>query len=288
MFLSGRTQSQRPVFGQDRRARTTVPRGDCVGDEIEYAVTDGVAIVTINRPEKRNAMSYATLGKFHQAINRAGEESAARAVVITGAGGAFCAGTDLSDLATVAPADRGAHGGQPTPSGWLIQQCPKPVVAAVDGPAVGMGAEFTTQCDVRIASTTARFAWNFVHRGLVPDTGAGSWLLPRQIGLTAALRLVLSGEFLSADEALALGYVSAVVEPAAVVDAACAEARRLSRGSPLAVRLAKDLMYAGLERGITEHLARNGQALAACFTSDDHREGVAAFLERREPRFTGH
>jgi enoyl-CoA hydratase/carnithine racemase len=258
-----------------------------VGEEIEYAVTEGVAIVTINRPEKRNAMSYATLGKFHQALTRAAAESAAHAVVITGAGGAFCAGTDLTDLATVRPAERGAHGGQPAPSGWPIQQCPKPVVAAVDGPAVGMGAEFTTQCDVRIASTTARFAWNFVHRGLVPDTGAASWLLPRQIGLTAALRLVLSGEFLSADEALALGFVSAVVEPAAVVDAACAEARRLSRGSPLATRLAKELMYSGLERGITEHLAHNRQALAACFTSEDHREGVAAFLERREPRFTG-
>ena len=258
-----------------------------VGEEIEYAVTEGVAVVTINRPEKRNAMSYATLAKFHEALTRAGEESAAHAVVITGAGGAFCAGTDLSDLATVAPADRGAHGGQPTPSGWAIQQCPKPVVAAVDGPAVGMGAEFTTQCDVRIASSTARFAWNFVHRGLVPDTGAASWLLPRQIGLTAALRLVLSGEFLSAAEALALGYVSAVVEPTAVVDAACAEARRLSRGSPLATRLAKELMYSGLERGITEHLAHNRQVLAACFNSEDHHEGVAAFLERREPRFTG-
>lgn len=264
-----------------------------MSDEIEYAVDDGVAIVTINRPEKRNAMTYATLAKFQQAIVRAADEPQARAVVITGAGGAFCAGTDLSDLATVSPDARGtqvgAQSGQDkAPAGWLIQRCPKPVVAAVDGPAVGMGAEFATQCDVRIASTAARFAWNFVHRGLVPDTGAASWLLPRQIGLTAALRLVLSGEFLSAADALALGFVSAVVEPAAVVTAACAEARRLSRGSPLAGRLVKELMYAGLERGIAEHLGHNREALAACFASDDHREGVAAFLERREARFTGH
>jgi len=259
-----------------------------MSDEIEYALDDGVAIVTVNRPEKRNAMTYATLAKFHQAIIRAADEPDARAVVITGAGGAFCAGTDLSDLASVSPEARGAQGGQDeVPSGWLIQRCPKPVVAAVDGPAVGMGAEFATQCDVRIASTTARFAWNFVHRGLVPDTGAASWLLPRQIGLTAALRLVLSGEFLSAGDALALGYVSAVVEPAAVVQAACAEARRLSRGSPLAARLVKELMYAGLERGIAEHLGHNREALATCFASEDHREGVAAFLERREARFAG-
>lgn len=260
-----------------------------MSDEIEYALDDGVAIVTINRPQKRNAMTYATLATFHQAVLRAADEPEARAVVITGAGGAFCAGTDLSDLATVSPDARGARGGQDdeAPSGWLIQRCPKPVVAAVDGPAVGMGAEFATQCDVRIASTTARFAWNFVHRGLVPDTGAASWLLPRQIGLTAALRLVLSGEFLSAGDALAFGYVSAVVEPADVVQAACAEARRMSRGSPLAARLAKELMYAGLERGVAEHLAHNREALATCFASEDHREGVAAFLERREARFAG-
>jgi 2-(1,2-epoxy-1,2-dihydrophenyl)acetyl-CoA isomerase len=255
-----------------------------VGEEIEYAAEDGVAIVTINRPAKRNAMSYAILARFHAAITRAAEDPAARAVVITGAGGAFCAGTDLSDLATIAP---GSRGNQQAPDGWAIQRCPKPVVAAVDGPAVGMGAEFTTQCDVRIASTAARFAWNFVHRGLVPDTGAATWLLPRQIGLTAALRLVLSGEFLSADEALTLGYVSAVVEPGAVVEAACAEARRLSRGSPLAGRLVKELMYAGLERRIGAHLQHNHEALATCFGSDDHHEGVAAFLERREARWSG-
>jgi enoyl-CoA hydratase/carnithine racemase len=161
------------------------------------------------------------------------------------------------------------------------------VVAAVDGPAVGMGAEFTAMCDVRVASTGARFAWNFVHRGLVPDTGAGSWLLPRQIGLSAALRLVLSGEFISADEALALGYVVAVVPPDAVVEAACKEARRMSQGSPLAIRLAKELIYRGLERNMADHLAHNRETMATCFASEDHREGVASFLERREPNFVG-
>jgi len=255
---------------------------------IRYEVTDAVAVVTIDRPEKRNAMSYAVLRDFNDAITRAGQDSSARAVVITGAGGAFCAGTDLSDLAGTPTDARGTRaGGEAAPTGWLIQQCPKPVIAAVDGAAVGMGAEFTTQCDVRLASTRARFAWNFVHRGLVPDTGAASWLLPRQIGLTAALQLVLSGDFLPASEALALGYVTAVVEPELLVEAACAEARRLSQGSPLASRLAKELMYAGLERGVADHLGHTRRALATCFASEDHREGVAAFLERREARFVG-
>lgn len=260
-----------------------------MSDGIRYDVDDGVAIVTIDRPEKRNAMSYAALGNFYEAIATASADPSTLAVVITGAGGAFCAGTDLSDLAATPLEARGARGGSDQDAtGWAIQQCPKPVVAAVDGAAVGMGAEFTTQCDVRIASTRARFAWNFVHRGLVPDTGAASWLLPRQVGLTAALRLVLSGEFLSATDALALGYVTAVVDPPSVVDAACTEARRLSSGSPLAGRLAKHLIYAGLERGVADHLGHSREAMATCFASEDHREGVAAFLEGRQARFVGH
>ncbi len=257
-------------------------------EAIRYHVDEGVAVVTIDRPEKRNAMTYSVLGEFQEAVTRASADPAALAVVITGAGGAFCAGIDLSDLAHTPAEARSARGGDDTgQAGWVIRRCAKPVVAAVDGAAVGMGAEFTCQCDVRIASTAARFAWNFVHRGLVPDTGAASWLLPRQIGLTAALRLVLSGEFLSAQAALELGYVTAVVDPGSVVDAACAEARSLSRGSPLAGHLAKQLIYDGLERGVADHLAHSREAMAACFASEDHREGVAAFLERREAQFVG-
>ncbi|MBO0731286.1 MAG: enoyl-CoA hydratase/isomerase family protein [Acidimicrobiaceae bacterium] len=252
---------------------------------IRYQVDDGIAVITIDRPEKRNAMTFAVLDEFLAAVARAGRDEEAVAVVMTGAGGAFCAGTDLSDLASRPTNERGRRDG--TPTGWPLQLCPKPVVAAVDGPAVGMGAEFATQCDVRVASNRARFAWNFVHRGLVPDTGAASWLLPRQIGLSTALRLVLSGEFLSAEEALELGFVIAVVEPDAVVEAAIAEARRLSQGSPFAARLVKELMYRGLESGIADHLSRNREAMAACFASEDHREGVAAFLERRPARFVG-
>jgi enoyl-CoA hydratase len=151
-----------------------------------------------------------------------------------------------------------------------------------------MGAEFTSQCDVRIATSRARFAWNFVHRGLVPDTGAGTWLLPRLIGPQAALRLLYSGEFLGAEEALAIGYVARVVEPDQLLDAAREEARRYLAGSPFSQRLIKDLVYRGLERSLADHIRNHVPALQACFASQDHKEGVAAFLERREPRFTGH
>jgi enoyl-CoA hydratase/carnithine racemase len=257
---------------------------------IRYEVDDRVATITIDRPEKRNAMTYAVLREFHEAVARAGADDAVHAVVLTGAGGAFCAGTDLSDLAATPEEDR-SGAGRPRDGSraepWPVVACPKPVVAAVDGPAVGMGAEFATQCDVRLASDRARFGWNFVQRGLVPDTGAGSFLLPRLIGPSAALRLLLSGELIDAAEALRLGFVAAVVRPDELAAAAEAEARRYLAASPFAVRRVKALVYAGLARPVDEHLRETGALLEECFRSEDHREGVAAFLERRPARFSG-
>ena len=150
-----------------------------------------------------------------------------------------------------------------------------------------MGAEFATQCDIRIATPRARFAWNFASRGLVPDSGAGSWLLPRQIGLQAALRLVYSGEFLSGEEAFKIGFVSELVEPDALLDRARALAMTMTTGSPLAIRMVKDLVYQGLGRSLDDHLVENAKAGDICFNSLDHKEGVAAFVEKREPRFVG-
>jgi enoyl-CoA hydratase/carnithine racemase len=140
---------------------------------------------------------------------------------------------------------------------------------------------------VRIASTTARFAWNFVRRGLIADTGAGTFLLPRIIGHTEALRLLYSGEFLGADRALQLGFASAVVEPGDLLAAARAEAERFLAGSPFAVSRTKRLVYDAMAGDVAAHDARTAAALRECFASDDHREGVASFLERREAHFTG-
>jgi enoyl-CoA hydratase/carnithine racemase len=261
---------------------------------IRYDVRDRVATVTIDRPEKRNAMTFAILDEFHQALRRAGADEAVGAVVITGAGGAFCAGTDLADLAGTPEDQRGRRGGDAAsargderPVAWPIVACPKPVIAAVDGAAVGMGAEFATQCDVRIASSRARFGWIFVLRGLVADTGAGTFLLPRLIGQTAALRLLLSGELIDADEALRLGFVTEVVEPDDLAAAADAEARRYLGASPFALRRTKELVYGAMSRSVDEHALETARMLEECFRSEDHREGVAAFLERRPATFTG-
>jgi enoyl-CoA hydratase len=255
---------------------------------IRYAVEDEVATVTIDRPEKRNALTYALLGDFIAAVQRAGEDATARVVIVTGAGGAFCAGTDLADLATVPGPERGLRGrAEDAERWWPLAACPKPVIAAIDGVAVGMGAEFTSQCDLRIASTRARFAWNFAHRGLVPDTGAGTWLLPRLLGPARALELLYTGRFVSADEALALGYVARVVAPEECLPAAREVARGMLAGSPFSQRLMKDLVYHGLDRTQAEHMTAHAAALRACFDSADHKEGVAAFLEKRPAVWTG-
>ncbi len=253
---------------------------------IRYTAEDGIATLTIDRPEKRNALTWALLAEFVDTVARAGADPAVRVLIVTGAGGAFCAGTDLADLARVPEDERGGRGGT-APRGWPLVACPKPVIGAIDGVAVGMGAEFTSQCDLRIASTRARFAWNFAQRGLVPDTGAGSWLLPRLVGHARALEWLYSGRFVSAEEALEQGYVAQVVPPDECLPAAYEVARGFLAGSPLSHRLMKTLVYGGLERSPAEHLAEHAEALGTCFRSADHREGVAAFLEKRPARFTG-
>ena len=257
-------------------------------EHIGYHVADGIGTITIDRPHKKNAMTYAMLGDFIATVNRAAVDVDARVIVLTGRPGSFCAGTDLADLATIPGTQRGLRGAADAhDTWWPLQRCPQPTICAVDGPAVGMGAEFTSQCDIRIASPQARFAWNFVHRGLVPDTGAGTWLLPRLVGLQNAMRLLYTGQFIDADQALSLGYIAEIVPSETLLDRAYEIAHLIASGSPHSQRLIKSLVYEGLSSNVEEHMQRHTMALAACFKSDDHREGVAAFLERRTATFTG-
>jgi 2-(1,2-epoxy-1,2-dihydrophenyl)acetyl-CoA isomerase len=260
--------------------------------EIRYQLAGPIATVTIDRPEKRGAMTYAMLEEFSGFVARAGAEENVRVLIVTGVPGSFCAGIDLADLAGRDPGDRGRA--EPGDSGSgdservpLLMACPKPVIAAVDGMAVGMGAEFATQADLRVISTRARFRWNFVHRGLVADTGAGTWLLPRQIGIGPALRLLYTGEDLDAAAALALGFAAVVVEPEELPAAADALARRIAAASPFALARTKRLVLAGAAADVRSHVGATRVALAECFASADHAEGVAAFLEKRPARFTG-
>ena len=150
-----------------------------------------------------------------------------------------------------------------------------------------MGAEFTSHADIRLLSTRARISWIFAQRGLVPDTGAGSWLLPRLIGVPRALELLYTGRFLLADEAKEIGYAHDIVAPEDLADRTRELADAILRGSPFSHRLTKELVYEGFSRSVEEHIPESFKALQACFRSEDHHEGVRAFLEKREARFTG-
>lgn len=258
-----------------------------MSDLIKYDVKDGIATITLNRPEKRNAMNREMILDFIDAAQRVQDDDAARVLILTGSGGSFCAGIDLTGFATTSAAGKELP---PLPKGgrwWRFVDCKKPVICAIDGVAMGMGAEFTSHCDVRIATSGSRFAWNFAQRGLVPDTHAGTWLLPRLIGPGRALHLLYSAEFLSAEDAFTLGYVNEIVAPDQLQDRAQDLAKRYLNSSGFAQARIKELVYEGFTADVEEHTQRSAAFMKECFASEDHKEGVMAFMERREPQFTG-
>lgn len=243
----------------------------------------GVAVIRFMRPEKRNALRFVDLDEFDALMVRAAGDGDVRALVITGSGGSFCAGIDLSDLAGRSNEDRGRPESRAESlDRWKLISFPKPVVVAVDGPAVGMGVEITCQADVRIGSRDALFAWNFGARGLVPDMGVSPVVLPAIVGLPTALDLLFSGRKVTAEEALERGYLSEIADDP--VERAVEVAAQLSQLSPFALKETKSLVYRAL-LGTDDHLSRHDAALQACFASADHHEGVASFLEKRAPRF---
>jgi len=260
--------------------------------DFEYTVEGNIGLMRFNRPEKLNAISYEMLSEIEAAVKSAGSDPAVRSVVLTGTGRAFSAGTDLQQLSRQTPEQaRGeAYRRQPNPehpAPWTLLSLCKPTIAAVNGAAVGLGAELTSQCDLRIAGESARFGWVFVHRGIVPDTGAGTWVLPRIVGLQQAARLLYSGEIISAKEAKEIGYVLDVVPDAELMDRAMALAHSVSRGAPLATGEVKRLLYQGLVRDPLEHVHDTSQTLQRMFQTEDFKEGVRAFLEHRDPNWKG-
>lgn len=267
---------------------------------------DGIATLTLDRPDALNAFTVTMAGELESFFRSAATDDAIRAVVVTGAGRAFCAGMDLSaegnvfgldESAAPTPADlRDRLTEEPIQSGvrdtggkvtLAIHECPKPVIAAINGPAVGIGATMTCAMDLRLASTQARIGFVFGRLGIVPEA-ASSWFLPRLVGLQQALEWVWSADVLTPDQALAGGLLRSVHEPDDLLPAAYDLARSFVVGrSPVAVALAKQLLYAGASapHPLDAHRA---DSLAMWHTSvGDGKEGVAAFLEKRAPEFTG-
>ena len=260
--------------------------------DFEYTVDGRIAVMRFNRPDRMNAVTYEMLTLIEDAARQAGADPDVRAVVLTGAGRAFCAGTDLQQLSSQPPPmgraeSLGKAYADDAPAPWTFPSIKKPVIAAVNGAAVGLGAEFTLQCDLRIAGESARFGWVFVHRGLVPDTAAGTWLLSRIVGLQHAARLLFSGDIIDAHEALSIGYVLDVVPDGQLMDRAMALAASVSRGSPLSAAEIKRLLYRSIARPPMDHLADSTATITRMFQSEDFKEGVQSFLERRDPNWKG-
>ncbi len=243
--------------------------------------------ITINRPGTKNAIPAGGWDTLAAAFVEFGE-SAARVLVVTGAGGEFCSGADVTSLSGL---DRGvaaaAHAMAHTGSAALaLHRLPKPTIAAVDGVAVGAGMNLALGCDIVIATERARFAEIFVRRGLTLDFG-GSWLLPRLVGLARARELALTGRIVEADEALAIGLVSRVVPVERLNDAVAEAAEPLAAGAPLAHRFIKMALDRSFDLTFEQAVEMEGQAQAVLGGSADLQEAVTAFADKRPPRFEG-
>jgi enoyl-CoA hydratase/carnithine racemase len=251
-------------------------------------IDGGVAVLTMNRPAVKNALDRALVAALGERIEAVGADTAVRAVVLTGAGGAFCSGADLK----AAMADPSAHGGIERALDdyhriiRAIVAAEKPVVAAVDGPAVGFGCDLALACDLRLVSERAYFQEKFVRIGLMPDGGGSLWLT-RLCGPARALELLLSGDVVPAARAEELGLANHVVPTERLLDEARALARRFAAGPPLANAAIKRAVRAQLAADLDRALACEREGQLRLLRSADFAEGVAAWLGKREPRFTG-
>ncbi len=253
-------------------------------------VQDGVGTVTLNRPDKLNAFAGRMRQELSQAVSQVANDDAVRCVVITGAGRAFCAGADIGYMKElIANSDEAAfadlvEAGRDVVT--TIRSVAKPVVASVNGPAAGGGANLALACDIRIASDRASIGQTFNKIGLHPDWG-GTYFLPRLVGASKALELIFTGEMTAAEEAARLGLFNRVVPHDELGAETAALCRSLADKPPLALSLAKRAVYASENRTLSEMLDAELDHQVRCFRSDDAREGLQAFLEKREPMFHG-
>ncbi|MGH7333654.1 MAG: enoyl-CoA hydratase/isomerase family protein [Candidatus Rokuibacteriota bacterium] len=257
-----------------------------------YEVKDGIATVTLNRPERLNALGDTLRDDLLEAITRSSVDPTVRVMILTGAGKGFCAGGDVKAMNEAKEGRRERpllEKIAPSRDRTLLamRDAPQPIIAAVNGAAAGAGMNLALGCDLRIASTEAKFAQAFVRRGLHPDWG-GTYFLPRVVGMAKACELIFTGDLIDAGEALRLGLVSQVVAPEELLSTAYALARRIAAGPPLAIRLAKRALYKNAEADLRSALEFETFAQNVCFETEDAREGIRAFIEKRAPVFRGH
>jgi 2-(1,2-epoxy-1,2-dihydrophenyl)acetyl-CoA isomerase len=254
---------------------------------IRIDVNGPVATITLDRPEALNALTIPMKQELLAALRAVEGDPAVRAAILTGAGRAFCAGQDLKErLEPGAPTLGEELRERYNPIVRAIRAMPKPIIAAVNGVAAGAGASLAFACDLRIASEAASFVLAFGRIGLVPDTGA-TWLLPRLIGLSRAVAMSLLDEPLAATQAERLGLVAKVVPPDALAPEASALAERLAAMAPLGIAFTKRALYEAAELDFAAALENEAALQDVAGRTADHQEGMAAFVEKRAPRFRG-
>lgn len=246
---------------------------------------DGVAVLTLNRPDRLNAWTQELERAYFGALEDCGRDPEVRVIVVTGAGRGFCAGADMEELQAVGSGELDLSAiGERRPQRFA-QSVPKPIIAAINGACAGIGLVQALMCDLRFAAAGAKLTTAFARRGLVAEHGI-AWVLPRLVGPSRALDLLLSARVVLAEEAARMGLVDRVVEPGALLDEALAYAADLAAScSPQSMATMKAQVYADLERGHAEAVREADRLMLASFAGEDLREGVASFLERRPPRF---
>ncbi|MGZ6018945.1 MAG: enoyl-CoA hydratase/isomerase family protein [Phenylobacterium sp.] len=261
--------------------------------EVLYEVADGVATITLNRPERMNAISGPMLAKLSQDLLKANADPKVRVVILTGAGRAFCVGLDLVDAtqgsgigsasqASSVSVNLDLRNTPPT----ILFNLDKPTICALNGAAAGYGLDTALGCDIRIMGESSKLAAAFVKRGVVPESG-GTWLLPRLVGWSKAAELIFTGRTLSAADSLALGLASEVVPDADLQARARAVAAEIAANAPLAVQSAKRLMRMGLEETFNDHVHHVYLQFLQLVRTQDFREGMTSFLEKRPADFHG-
>jgi len=259
-------------------------------NEVLFEKEGGVALLTLNRPERLNAISVSMLSELSERLIACDRDRDVRAIVLTGAGRGFCSGLDLQDAA----AGTGIGGGGGLPPSLELRSAPpivlheidKPTICALNGAAAGYGMDLALGCDVRIAGESGKLAAVAARRGVLPESG-GTWLLPRLIGWSKAAELIFTGRTLTAEQCVELGLVSRVVPDALLIKEARALAAEIAGNAPLAVQAAKRMMRMGLSEPFDEHVHHVFLQLLPLFGSRDFREGMQSFLEKRVPRFEG-
>ena len=259
-------------------------------EHIDVTEDSGITTIMLNRPEKLNALAGHMRRDLAEALEHAGSDRTVHVVVITGAGRAFCAGGDVRAMAELIEAGNADEFERLLGSArrviTAIRQMTKPVIASVGGPASGAGFNLALACDLRIASTDASFSQSFVKVGLHPDWG-GTYFLPRLVTPNKACELFFLGETIDATEALRLGIINYMVEPAELETETRKLAERLRAAPAISIAAAKQAVYLSQSAEMEDMLRFETEAQLRCFESEDGREGVRAFLEKREPKFTG-